>query len=84
VLARYGEALMRIYQRRGPVAAGMTRVKGWLSTNPSSTELERLYSRKAVYDWSKAARLLGYRPAFDLEHGMRFSVEWLRYAGLLN
>jgi len=84
VLARFGEALMRIYERGGVAAAGMKRVKGWLSTNPSSTELERLYSRKAIYDWSKAARLLGYQPAFDLDHGLRFSVEWLRYAGLLS
>lgn len=84
VLARHGEALMRIYERGGLVAAGMKRLKGWLNTNPSPTELERLYNRKAIYDWSKAARLLGYQPGIDLDRGLRLSVDWLRYAGLLN
>ena len=49
--------------------AGMKRVKRWLNTNPSSRELEGLYSRQAIYDWSKAARLLGYRPTVDLDPG---------------
>jgi nucleoside-diphosphate-sugar epimerase len=84
VLARHGEALMRIYERGGLVAAGMKRLKGWVSTKPSSTELEGLYNRKAMYDWSKAERLLGWRPAIDLDLGLRLSVDWLKYAGLLN
>lgn len=84
VLARHGELLMRIYERGGLTAIGMKRVKGWLNTTPSSAELERLYSRNAIYDWSKAERLLGYRPAVDLDRGLRLSVDWLRYAGLLN
>ena len=84
VLARHGEALMRIYERRGLAGAGMKRLKGWLNTNPSSTELESLYSRNAIYDWSKAERLLGWRPAIDLDRGLRLSVAWLKYAGLLN
>ena len=62
----------------------MKRLKGWLNTNPSSTELEGLYSRNAIYDWSKAERLLGWRPAIDLDRGLRLSVAWLKYAGLLN
>jgi nucleoside-diphosphate-sugar epimerase len=62
----------------------MKRLKGWLNTNPPSTELEGLYSRKAIYDWSKAERLLGWQPAIDLDRGLRLSVDWLRYAGLLN
>jgi nucleoside-diphosphate-sugar epimerase len=84
VLARHGEALMRFYERGGLAAAGMKRLKAWTNTNPSSTELEGLYSRKAIYDWSKARRLLGFRPAVDLDRGLRLSVDWLRYAGLLN
>jgi nucleoside-diphosphate-sugar epimerase len=84
VLARHGEAVMRIHERGGVAAAGMKRLKRWSSTNPSPTELERLYSRQAIYDWSKAERLLGWRPAIDLDRGLRLSTDWLRYAGLLN
>jgi nucleoside-diphosphate-sugar epimerase len=84
VLDRYGDALMRIYERGGLVAVGMKRMKGWLNTTPSSTELERLYSRQAIYDWSKAERLLGYRPAISLDRGLGLSVDWLKYAGLVN
>jgi nucleoside-diphosphate-sugar epimerase len=84
VLARHRDALTRIRQRGGLAAAGMKRLKGWLNTNPSSTELGRVYNRKAIYDWSKAERVLGYRPATDLDRGLRLSVDWLRYAGVLN
>ena len=83
VLARYGEALQTVYERGGWIAPVMKGTKRWLNSSPSSTELERLYSRKAMYDWSKAERLLGYRPAFDLDRGLRLSVGWLRYAGQL-
>ena len=76
--------LRDLSERGGWVSAGMKGIKRWVNTNPSSTELEHLYSRKAIYDWSKAQRLLGYRPAFDLDRGLRLSVDWLRYAGLLN
>jgi len=83
-LARYSDALMRVYERGGLLAPIMKRTKRWLTTNPSSFELERLYSRKASYSWRKAASVLGYRPAVDLDRGLRLSVDWLRYAGLMN
>ena len=84
VLNRYGERLMRIYERGGPLATAMKYVKGRLNTRPSSNEFEDLYNRKAIYDWSKAHRLLGWRPAVDLDQGLRLSVDWLKYAGVLN
>ncbi len=78
-----GGTLRKLYERGGWPAATMKRVKRWLNTNPSPHELEGLYSRNAIYDWSKAQRLLGYRPTFDLDLGLRLSVDWLRYAGLV-
>jgi nucleoside-diphosphate-sugar epimerase len=84
VVSRYGETLMRIYERGGPLAAAMKHVKSRLNTKPSSNEFEGLYNRKAIYDCSKAQRLLGWRPAVDLDHGLRLSVDWLKYAGVLN
>ena len=84
LIARHRRTLQDLNERGGWVSAGMTGIKRWVNTNPSSAELEHLYSRTAIYDWSKAERLLDYRPAFDLDRGLRLSVEWLRYAGLLN
>ena len=84
LIARHRRTLQDLNERGGWVSAGMTGIKRWVNTNPSSAELEHLYSRTAIYDWSKAQRLLDYRPAFDLDRGLRLSVEWLRYAGLLN
>ena len=84
LLARHHAMLRDLSERGGWVSAGMKGIKRWMNTSPSSNELERLYSRKAIYDWSKAQRLLDYRPAFDLDRGLRLSVDWLRYAGLLN
>ena len=84
VLNRYGESVMRVYERGGPLASAMKHVKGRLNSQPSSTEFEELYNRKAIYDTSKVRRVLGWRPAFDLDHGLRLSIDWLKYAGLLN
>ena len=84
VLKRYGDTIQRVYERGSWVAPIMKATKRWLNSNPSSTELDGLYSRKAIYDWSKAERLLGYRPSTDLDRGLRLSVDWMEYAGLLN
>lgn len=84
VRARHGNALKRLREQGGLAAAGMQELKGWLRTNPSSAELGQVYNRKAIYDWSKAESMLGYRPAVDLDLGLRLSVDWLRYAGSLN
>ena len=83
LLSRHGPMLRDLSERGGWMSAGMKGIKRWINTNPSSAELENLYSRRAIYDWSKARRLLGYRPAFDLDRGLRLSVDWLQYAGLL-
>jgi nucleoside-diphosphate-sugar epimerase len=79
-----GRTLRNVYERGGWAAMTMKRVKRWLNTSPSPGELEALYSRHAIYDWSKAERLLGYSPSFDLDLGLRLSVDWLRHVGLVN
>jgi len=42
---------------------------------PPESEVERL-----VADWSKAERLLGWRPAVELEEGLLRKIEWKRGA----
>ena len=83
-LTHCGGAVRKVYDRGGWVAASIKGMKRWLKTSPSTNELEGLFSRQAFYDWSKAERSLGYRPAVGIDLGLRLSVDWLRHAGLLN
>ena len=43
----------------------------------------RFMAARTVVSIEKAARLLGYRPAFDVGTGMRLTEEWARWAYLL-
>jgi nucleoside-diphosphate-sugar epimerase len=53
-----------------PVAA----VRPWVVEN---------MARKAQVDITKARRLLGYEPAFNLDRGMHLTRLWARWAGLI-
>ena len=44
---------------------------------------EAFYRAKAVVDFSKAARVIGYAPAFSFEKGMSRVAEWAAWANLL-
>lgn len=82
-LDRYGDMIMDIYLRGGPVQDVMKLVKNSLNTTPSANELQNLYSRDASYLASKAQRMLGFKPKYDLETGLRLSVLWLDHHGFL-
>ena len=41
-------------------------------------QLLRLYQSKTRVNTDKARRLLGYRPAFDFDRGMRITAEYMR------
>ena len=43
----------------------------------------RLLAKNWAIDCAKAERILGYRPAFDLESGIRDAVTWYRANNLL-
>ena len=44
----------------------------------------KFYKTRARVRIDKAKRLLGYKPAFDLEAGMKRTEEWARWANLLD
>ncbi|MFX0195380.1 MAG: NAD-dependent epimerase/dehydratase family protein [Candidatus Hodarchaeota archaeon] len=83
-LDRFGDTIMDIYMRGGVLRKIMKQVKNSLDTTPSSTELQNLYSRDAFFVTSKAQRMLGYKPKFDLAAGLRMSVLWLDHHGFLH
>lgn len=83
VVNRFEDKLMEIYLRGGWPTKVMKRVKGILQSTPSGSELNDLFSRDVIYDDAKAKERIGYRPAFDLETGIKLSVAWLRCNELL-
>ena len=74
---------MKIYLRGGVIGKMMKRTKESLFTTPSTTELEKLYNRKAIYIAAKAQKLLGYNPKFNLTAGLYMSTLWLDHHGFL-
>lgn len=78
VLDRYEDKLMEIYLRGGWPSKVMKRIKGELTSTPSSGELNDLFSRQAYYSDAKAREELGYCPAFDIDLGIAKTVCWLR------
>lgn len=71
------DKLMEIYLQGGWPTKVMKRLKGQLDSTPTGGELNDLFSRDAIYEDAKAHELLGYTPNFELDEGLRVSVEWL-------
>jgi nucleoside-diphosphate-sugar epimerase len=81
-LAHLRTPLRRISQRFRHARLTMQSAERSLTTSPRSAELD-LYNRNAVYQTSKAQAVLGYKPRFDIDSGLRLSVLWLDHLGLL-
>ena len=81
---QFEDRLMEMYLRGGIASRIMKRVKMILDSTPSPTELEKLYSRNAVYSDRKARDVLGYQPKYDLEKGLALSVIWLARNGYID
>lgn len=79
LLHRYGNQLMDLYLRGGTASTLMKRVKQALFTTPTTTELQTLYNRHAIYTDTKARTLLGYQPQFDIELALKLCVLWLNH-----
>lgn len=54
----------------------MKLLKGQLDATPTEGELNDLYGRKASYDDSKIRTMLGYKPNYDLDHGVQITTQW--------
>lgn len=82
-LTHFRTPLRRISQRFRQARLAMKSAERSLTTSPRLAELS-LYSRNAVYLTSKAQAVLGYRPRFDIDSGLKFSILWLDHLGLLS
>jgi nucleoside-diphosphate-sugar epimerase len=82
ILSHFGSRVARLYQRSDLARRIMQRTESSLSTVPSAAELSQ-FSRKVYYSFSKATRLLGYQPRYNVDAGLEMSVQWLRHELLL-
>ena len=64
---------------RGPAAIPATE----LPIHPLTPAMIGFLRPRTRVRIDKAKRLLGYRPAFDLETGMELTEQWARWANLL-
>jgi nucleoside-diphosphate-sugar epimerase len=81
VLAHFAGSLKKISQKSRIAKGIMQSFEKRMRTSPRWHEFS-LYNRKATYIGKKAEDLLGFRPNFDVETGLNFSVEWLNHLGL--
>ncbi len=77
ILNRFEDKLMEIYLRGGWPTRVMKFIKGELNSTPSGNELNDLFARDVVYTDDKARRMIGYQPRFDMNAGLKASVDWL-------
>jgi len=70
---------IRALYRRSDLAQRLMRSAERSIRNTPSTAEFRLYSHRAFYRTEKAARILGYRPAFKMTEGVALSAAWLRH-----
>jgi len=67
---RYAKTLMKSAERS-------------IKTTPRPAELS-LFNRRAVYVTTKAQKMLGYTPMFDLDTGLEMTVRWLVHLRLVD
>ena len=80
-LAHFGGPLRQISQKFRYAKKLMKSAERSIKTTPRPAQLS-LFNRNAVYVTTKAQKMLGYKPAFNLERGLEMSVRWLSHLGL--
>jgi nucleoside-diphosphate-sugar epimerase len=70
-------------QWTGRSSAGAAAASDYSGVSPSRPWVVRYLAKRARVRIDKSRELLGYRPVFSLESGMRLTEAWARWAGLL-
>lgn len=78
LLKRFQEPIMGLYKRSALAKAVMKQAESAIRQTPTASEFD-LYSRKLSFPSTKAERLLGYKPVFDMADGVALSAGWLRH-----
>ena len=82
LLRRFPGLVMGVYQRSALAKRLMRGAESAIRQTPTPGEF-RLYGRVVSFPTGKAARMLGYQPAFPSADGIDLSVRWLAHHGFL-
>ncbi len=78
VLTRFQEPILDLYKRNALAKVVMKKAETMIRSTPTTGEYD-MYSLKVSFPTTKAERLLGYRPVFDMMEGVKLSAGWLRH-----
>ena len=79
---RFGSILRVASRRSRPLRRLLESSEQRIKTTPRPIELS-LYDRRAHYVATKAQRLLGYAPRYDVNTGLELTIRWLEHVGLV-
>lgn len=77
-LKRFQEPILDLYKRSAVAKVVMKRAESMIRSTPTTGEYD-MYSRKVTIPTTKAERLLGYRPVFNMAEGVELSAGWLKH-----
>ena len=78
LLRRFEAPILELYKKNALAKAAMKLAESAIRKTPTLAEYA-LYSRTDSYPTSKAERLLGYKPAFEIAGGVALSAAWARH-----
>ncbi|HMK39435.1 MAG TPA: hypothetical protein VK569_08845, partial [Bacteroidota bacterium] len=78
VMGHFSGPVTALYQRSRVIRTLMKQTEARMKTTPGGEEIA-MFARKTRYTVGKAADLLGFRPAVDVERGLAMSVRWLAH-----
>jgi len=81
-LKHFQRPLRFISQRSKPMKSLMKSIEKSIKTTPRPDDL-KLYNRQAHYVATKAQKLLGFTPQFDVSSGLEMTTRWLEQVGLV-
>jgi nucleoside-diphosphate-sugar epimerase len=79
---RFESPIKKVAASFGPAKHMMKYIERTMKTAPRLTDFN-LYNRKALYLATKVQDMLGFKPRFDLDAGLKLSVHWLRQLGFV-
>jgi nucleoside-diphosphate-sugar epimerase len=82
MLNHHREFLIATANRSQRLKAVLKSTEATMRATATSDQLD-LYGLNAQYSTENAIRLIGYRPAFDIQTGLNMSCAWLKHAGII-
>ncbi len=83
ILNHFEVPIRRLSENCRPAKRLMKYIDKSIRTTPRMADLS-LYNRDAIYLTTKAQRMLGYKPKYDIDRGLEMTTRWLIHVGLVD